>query len=64
MLAFIIVTGLGLIQTVLLVHPMTSAVIDSLKLEGAIDFEALRQRAGEGPRHGEGLADAFDLSPI
>ncbi len=63
-LAFIIVTGLGLIQTVLLIHPMASAIVDSLKLEGAIDFEALRQRAGEGPRHGEGLADAFDLSPI
>ncbi|MCG8592791.1 MAG: DUF898 domain-containing protein [Kiloniellales bacterium] len=63
-LAIVVVTGLGFIQTVLLLHPMTSAIIDSLRLEGTIDFEALRQRAGEGPRHGEGLADAFDLSPI
>ncbi len=63
-LLIIVITGVGLIQTVLLIHPMASAIVDSLRLEGAIDFEALRQRAGEGPRHGEGLADAFDLSPI
>ena len=63
-LAIIVVTGLGFIQTVLLLHPMTTAIFDSLRLEGTVDFEALRQRVGEGPRHGEGLADAFDLSPI
>ena len=62
--AFVIIAGVGLIQTVLLVHPLASAIIDSLKLEGTVDFEALSQRAGQGPRHGEGLADAFDLSPI
>ena len=63
-LLIIIITGVGLIQTVLLLHPLTEAVVESLKLEGSVDFEALRQRAGQGPQHGEGLADAFDLSPI
>ena len=61
---FVIIAGVGLIQTVLLVHPLAGAIVDSLKLQGTIDFEALSQRAGSGPRHGEGLADAFDLSPI
>ncbi len=63
-LVIFFVAGLGLIQTVLLIHPLTDAIVESLRLEGTIDFEALRQRAGQGPRHGEGLADAFDLSPI
>ncbi len=63
-LLIFIITGLGLIQSVLLIHPLADAIVESLKLEGVIDFEVLRQRAGQGPRHGEGLADAFDLSPI
>ncbi|MDJ0946619.1 MAG: DUF898 family protein [Kiloniellales bacterium] len=62
-LIFIII-GLGFIQTVLLLHPLTEAIAESLKLDGEVDFAALSQRAGQGPRHGEGLADAFDLSPI
>ena len=63
-LLIVVFIGIGLIQTVLLIHPMTDAIVESLRLEGEIDFEALQQRAEQGPRHGEGLADAFDLSPI
>ena len=63
-LVIFIFAGVGVIQTVLMIHPLTDAIVESQKLEGTVDFETLRQRAGEGPRHGEGLADAFDLSPI
>ena len=63
-LLIVVFIGIGLIQTVLLIHPMTDAIVESLRLEGEIDFDALQQRAEQGPRHGEGLADAFDLSPI
>lgn len=56
--------GVGVIQTVFVIQPMLAEVIKSLSIEGEIDFETLAQSAQRGPRHGEGLADALDLSPI
>lgn len=37
-------------------------VANRLELEGALDIDAIQQAEGRGPRTGEGLADAFDLS--
>lgn len=56
--------GFGVIQTVFFIQPLVAEVIRSLSIEGEVDFEALAQSAERGPRHGEGLADALDLSPI
>ena len=56
--------GLGVIQTVFFIQPLVAEAIRSLSIEGEVDFEALAQSAQRGPRHGEGLADALDLSPI
>lgn len=39
-------------------------LIDHLKVKGELELDAIRQSAETGPRHGEGLADAFGLSPI
>jgi uncharacterized membrane protein YjgN (DUF898 family) len=41
----------------------TKFLLGRLKSEGVVDFAAIGQ-AQRGPRTGEGLADAFDLSPI
>ncbi len=35
--------------------------LSRLKLDGAVDLDAVHQSANLGPRHGEGLAQAFDL---
>ena len=56
--------GFGVIQTVFFIQPLVAEGIRSLSIEGEIDFETLAQSAERGPRHGEGLADALDLSPI
>jgi uncharacterized membrane protein YjgN (DUF898 family) len=39
-------------------------LIQRLDAEGGVAFATIRQAADVGPRTGEGLADAFDLSPI
>ena len=39
-------------------------LIQRLDAEGGVAFTTIRQAADAGPRTGEGLADAFDLSPI
>jgi uncharacterized membrane protein YjgN (DUF898 family) len=39
-------------------------LIIRLEPSGETDLSTIRQSADAGPRHGEGLADAFGLSPI
>jgi uncharacterized membrane protein YjgN (DUF898 family) len=39
-------------------------LIDRLEAEGRADLSTIRQSADTGPRTGEGIADAFGLSPI
>jgi uncharacterized membrane protein YjgN (DUF898 family) len=42
----------------------TKTLMDHLRTTGAIDLSAIRQSADTGPRHGEGLADAFGTAAI
>jgi len=51
--------GLGVLAAPML---MWRTVANRLELGGALDIEAIQQAEGRGPRTGEGLADAFDLS--
>lgn len=51
--------GLGYLAAQML---MWRTVASRLELEGALDIDAIQQAEGRGPRTGEGLADAFDLS--
>ncbi len=39
-------------------------IINRLELEGQADLAAVRQTTDRGPRQGEGLADAFDISLV
>ena len=39
-------------------------MVARLSAEGSADLAQARQTASAGPAHGEGLADAFGLSPI
>lgn len=39
-------------------------LVERLDIRGEADLDVIRQAADAGPRHGEGLADAFGLSPI
>lgn len=36
-------------------------IISRMSLDGAVDLERINQSAEQGPRHGEGLAQAFDV---
>jgi uncharacterized membrane protein YjgN (DUF898 family) len=38
--------------------------LERLRTEGVADLSTVRQAADAGPRHGEGLADAFGVAPI
>lgn len=42
----------------------TRFIVDRVRASGQVDLASIRQRMDAGPRTGEGLADAFGLSPI
>ena len=63
--AFVIVIPLiKLLQTLLLVHPLVSAIVGSVDVIGDEDFATVAQSRQTAPERGEGLADALDVGAI
>jgi len=55
---------LSVLQLVLLIHPLTRTVCNSLTVIGTEDFAAIAQSEQYAPARGEGLADALDVGAI
>ncbi len=60
---FLILVSLGFLMPFVQARTL-KLVINRLQTSGAVDLDAIRQSAQAGPRTGEGLADAFGISPI
>ena len=58
------VVVVGVLRSVLFLHPLIRRVASSLSILGEMDFEALAQSQQEMPWRGEGLADSLDVGGI
>ena len=58
-----VVLSLGFLMSLVQART-TQFLLSRLRVHGAVDLATARQSAEAGPRTGEGLADAFGLSPI
>lgn len=59
MVAFVVLVGV--LQIVVLIHPLARVLCHSFKVIGEEDFDTIRQSRQSVPTRGEGLADALDV---
>ena len=60
----LVAVAFGLMQLLLLVHPLFRVVCNSFSVIGEEDYAAIAQSQQSMPRRGEGLADTLDVSPF